>query len=251
MLTLIAIGASRNSAQCVYSTNGHMFLKNSIDLVLDGVPQPSELSAPQKDLVVFGTLERLEGETEGIERFRELAKSVKAGSGQLVLGVNCDPDSFPLTESEVLKTLPELLVFPVDEEEISLPVRELIQMELWPSAGRFAALYKERYLDLFPPSRTDTLCENQLLALEEMKHIVHRLTDLYRGLFMQRVQRIINDPGIYNDPVPADWDAETIASAICYVFWNRFNCDDEGYEVGFARSGLLGAYLLQLKGKDV
>lgn len=44
--------------------------------------------------------------------------------------------------------------------------------------------------------------------------------------------------------------AEELAAGICYVFWNRFNCGQEGYEVDFAKSGLLGRALRGLKGRD-
>ena len=123
--------------------------------------------------------------------------------------------------------------------------------DLRPNEGRFAELYKDKYLDLFPTTRIEILSDLQTKALEEMRRIVVRdLTNQYRGLLMQRVQEIINWPGIYNDPVPEEWSADTIAAATCYVFWNRFNCDEEGYEVGFAKSGLLGKYLRSLKDRD-
>ena len=123
--------------------------------------------------------------------------------------------------------------------------------DLRPNEGRFAELYKDKYLDLFPTTRIEILSDLQTKALEEMRRIVVRdLTNQYRGLLMQRVQEIMNWPGIYNDSVPEEWSADTIAAATCYVFWNRFNCDEEGYEVGFAKSGLLGKYLRSLKDRD-
>ena len=128
---------------------------------------------------------------------------------------------------------------------------EIAVNELRPKEGCFAALYRDKYLDLFPTTQTDTLSDLQTEALEEMRRIVViDLTTQYRGLLMQRVQEIIKWPGIYNDPVPEDWNAETIAAATCYVFWNRFNCCEEGYEVSFAKSGLLGKYLRSLKVRD-
>ena len=123
--------------------------------------------------------------------------------------------------------------------------------DLRPNEGRFAELYKDKYLDLFPTTRIEILSDLQTKALEEMRRIVVRdLTNQYRGLLMQRVQEIMNWPGIYNDSVPEEWSADTIAAATCYVFWNHFNCDEEGYEVGFAKSGLLGKYLRSLKDRD-
>jgi hypothetical protein len=129
-----------------------------------------------------------------------------------------------------------------------MPVRELMEMGLWPSAGRFASLYRAGFLEAFPAEETETLSAAQEERLKEMKHVVHALTEQYRGLFSACLSK--TGTGLASREEAKALSAEELTAQICYVFWNRFNSGPEGYEVGFAKSGALGHYLRCLKEKD-
>ena len=182
------------------------------------------------------------------ELFYKILDVVHENEGQVLLGASCPPEELVGMDEAVKERILGGLVCRVDDEEFGGPIDELTALGLLRARekGRYAALYEERYLDLFPAAPTETLSEEQLVALRQMN-------ELARSVPMRRSVSIADSEyRRLNKFFPADkWDADMLAFEICYPFWNRFNSCPENYEIGFARSGQLGQYLRYLKERDV
>ncbi len=244
---LITIGASRNLELPVYKTNGYSFPRGEIVTLADGVAASVGATSPESGLVVFSCLEELSKDEGATRRFLDLIDRLCTHGVQLVLLASCPPEGLPFPESLVAQ-LRTGLVFCLDGEEFGMPVRELMEMGLWPNAGRFASLYRAGFLEVFPVEKTEILSAAQEEQLKEMKRVVHALSEQYRGLFSACLSK--TGTGLASREEAKALTAEELTAQICYVFWNRFNSGPEGYEVDFARSGALGFFLRQLKEKD-
>lgn len=108
--------------------------------------------------------------------------------------------------------------------------------------GRYRELYTPEFLALFPAEPTKELSAEQYEALKTMRNIVMKLTKQYGAIIGEQQYRIRQDRRLEDLP-PDEMDADLLAYEIFYDFWNRFNCDPEGYEVSAARCGKLGTYL--------
>lgn len=182
------------------------------------------------------------------ELFHKIHDIVHENGGQVLLGASRPPEELVGMDESVRERILGGLVCRVDDdEEFGGPIDELTALGLLRARekGRYAALYEERFLDLFPSAPTETLSEEQLEALGE-------LNKLARSTPMRRSVSIVDSEyRKLNELFPADkWDADMLAFEICYPFWNRFNSSPEGYEIGFAKSGQLGQNLRTLKERD-
>ncbi len=115
--------------------------------------------------------------------------------------------------------------------------------------GRYKELYAPEFLALFPAEPTEELSAEQYEALKTMRSIVMKLTKQYGAIIGEQQYRIRQDRRLEDLP-PDEIDADLLAYEIFYDFWNRFNCDPEGYEVSAARCGKLGIFLRCLMIKD-
>ncbi len=250
VLDIITEGASRRADRTISRMSGYTFHDEILQGIKNGPFGEFKESLPRSGLLIFDQLDRIGGYHSCMEFFYGMFDAVYEHGGQIVIGAECPPKELASMEDRIITQVSGGIVCCVDEEEIGPVVRELMQMGLWPEKGRFAELYQDKYMDLFSTESMETLSEAQMSALKEMKRVVGRLTDLYRGAARVDIRRLIHHPKYYSREVPEEWNAEEVAFGIFYIFWNRFNCDEEGYEVGFARSGMLGAYLRRLKELD-
>ncbi len=115
--------------------------------------------------------------------------------------------------------------------------------------GRYRELYTPEFLELFPVEPAEELSSEQYEALKTMRSIVMKLTKQYGAIIGEQQYRVRQDRRLKDLP-PDEMDADLLAYEIFYDFWNRFNCDPEGYEVSAARCGKLGIYLRCLMVKD-
>ena len=115
--------------------------------------------------------------------------------------------------------------------------------------GRYRELYTPEFLALFPVEPAEELSSGQNEALKTMKGIVMKHTKQYNAIIGEQQYRIRQDRRLEKLP-PNEMDADLLAYEIFYDFWNRFNCNPEGYEVLAARCGKLGIFLRCLMVKD-
>ena len=253
-VTIMEMGLSfLHEREPIWRTNGFQIASYSyfhVDRAIDHFKE----SPDKRGLFVVSSLEMLFGEKtvlfdkDARELFYKLLDVVHENGGQVLLGAACPPEELAGMDEAVRERILGGLVCHVDDgEELGGPIDELTALGLLPARekGRYAALYEERFLDLFPGAPTETLSEEQLEALGE-------LNKLARSAPMRRSVSIVDSEyRKLNELFPADkWDADMLAFEICYPFWNRFNSGPEGYEIGFAKSGQLGQYLRYLKERD-
>ena len=115
--------------------------------------------------------------------------------------------------------------------------------------GRYRELYTPKFLVLFPAQPVEELSAEQYEALKTLRSIAMKLTKQYGSIIGEQQHRIRQDRRLEDLP-PDEMDTDLLAYEIFYVFWNRFNCDPEGYEVSAARCGKLGIFLRCLMIKD-
>ncbi len=252
VLTMILIGFYLlRLREPFYSTNGFQIMNYGYFRVDKAIEMYSKHPGPGVLAIKGAEMLRkiyFSAREEVNQLLEKILGTVHDNGGQVLISSECPPEELLDLDEAVIKKLSAGIVYQIsDDKEIGSPVEELMAMGLLHARekGRYAAFYEDRFLDLFPVTKTEELSQAQTDALAEMN-------ELARDKSMKRQFSFID--GYYrklNQSVPVeDWDVDLLAFETCYPFWNRFNCDEEGYEVDFAKSGRLGSYLRLLKEKD-
>ncbi len=254
VVTIMEMGLSLlHKREPIWRTNGFQIASYSYFRV-DRAFECFKDCPDKQGLFVVSSLEMLFGEKtvlfdkDARELFYKIFNIVHENGGQVLLGAACPPGELVGMDETVRERIDGGLVCRVDdEEEFAGPIDELTALGLLRERekGRYAALYEERFLDLFPAAPTETLSGEQLEALRQMSELARSAAVRRSVSIADREYRRVNES------FPADKrDADMLAFEICYPFWNRFNSSPENYEIGFAKSGQLGQYLRYLKGRD-
>ena len=222
VLDIIAAGAGRRQNRTITRMSGYTFYEEMVQGIKNGSVGEYKESLPKSGLLIFDGLDRIGGYHSCMKLFYGMFDAVYEHGGQIVIGASYPPTGFASMEDRIITQVSGGIVCCVDEEEIGPTVRELMQMNLWPEKGRFAELYQDKYLVLFSTEPTEKLSDTQMSALGEMKRIVGRLTDLYRGAARVDISRLIRHPKYYSEEVPEEWSAEEVAFGIRFFIFFFF-----------------------------